>query len=149
MTKLPILPMVATLMLTPWCARSDPVSPAIQQRSVVKVTDFGVKPNIGADATFGVFRALEACRAAENPVLIFPRGTYQFYPDEARARYYSIANNWHKMQRVALPLWNFEGITIDGPGSDFIMHGTILPVAMDGATNVTIKNFSIDWQRRR
>ncbi len=51
------------------------------------------------------------------------------------------------MQRVALPLWNFDGLTIDGQSSDFILHGSILPVVMDGSKNVTIKNFSIDWQR--
>ena len=113
----------------------------------INVTDFGVKPDSGQDATLGVFQALEACRAVKNPVLVFPKGTYHFYPDKACERYYSIANNWHRLQRVALPLWGFKGLTVDGQGSDFILHGLIMPVVIDDSKQMTLKNFAIDWQR--
>jgi hypothetical protein len=150
MTSLPKflnLFILATFAFAQSLASADQLSPVNHHGSVVNVADFGVKPDSGEDATFRVLLALDACRAVKNPVLIFPKGTYQFHPDQALERYYAIANNWHKMQRVALPICDFDGLTIDGQGSDFIMHGLILPVVMDGSKNVTIKNFSIDWQR--
>lgn len=128
-------------------AWADRNLPSNIQESVINVADFDVKPDADADATLGVLRALEACHQIRNPVLMFPRGTYHFHPEMALERYYAISNNWHKMQRVALPLWDFDGITIDGQGSDFIMHALILPVVVDHCKNVKLKNFSIDWQR--
>ena len=138
---------VAGIIFSPPFATHDQPQATPRQETIVSVTEFGVKPNGDGDVTFGVLQALEACRAVKNPVLVFPKGTYHFFPDKAREKYYSIANNWHKLQRVALPLWDFDGITVDGQGSDFVMHGLILPVVIDNTKNVTVKSLSIDWQR--
>ena len=109
--------------------------------------DLACVPGSDQDATPGVMRALAACRALRNPTLYFARGTYHFHPDRASERFYAISNNWQKQQRVALPLWDFENLTIEGDGSDFVMHGLILPVAIDNCRGVTLRNFSIDWER--
>ena len=138
--------LVASTLLCAAAALAEGTPAKAVPSSRVDVARFGVTPGEG-DATLGVLRALDACRALPHPTLVFPRGTYHFYPDTARERFYAISNNWQRQQRVALPLWDFAGLTIEGNGSDFVMHGLILPVAIDRCKGVTLRNFSIDWQR--
>ena len=36
-------------------------------------------------------------------------------------------------------------IIIDGNGSEFIMHGRMQPFTLDHCQNITLKNFTVDW----
>jgi alpha-1,3-galactosidase B len=51
-------------------------------------------------------------------------------------------------KKVTLYLENLKDVVIDGKGSDFIFHGTILPIVLKNCTNVTLKNFSIDFDKK-
>src|ERR1039457_3517177 len=42
----------------------------------VHITDFGAKPDSRRNAVAAVQRALEACRKADYPILVFPPGRY-------------------------------------------------------------------------
>ena len=50
----------------------------------IDVTDFGVQPNSRRNAVGGVQKALEACRGAEDAVLVFPKGRYDFWPQQSQ-----------------------------------------------------------------
>ncbi len=97
------------------------------------------------DMVPAVFEALESC--AEEAVIKFLEGEYHFYPESAFEKYYYISNNRHGLKRVAFPIIGKKNITIDGGGSRFIFHGEIVPFVVENSEHITLKNFSVDWDR--
>jgi hypothetical protein len=97
------------------------------------------------DMTPVVFQYLE--NAQDGTVLKFPKGEYHFWPQQAFEKYYYISNNRHGLKRIAFPIIGKKNITIDGGGSRFIFHGEIVPFVVDQSENITLKNFTIDWER--
>lgn len=92
-----------------------------------------------------VFHALGNCSA--DTVIRFEKGEYHFWPESAFEKYYYISNNRHGLKRVAFPIVGKKNLIIDGGGSAFIFHGEIIPFVVEGSENITLKNFSVDWER--
>lgn len=102
--------------------------------------------DIADDATPEVLaRMLES---GERPIseIRFEKGTYHFYPDKALEHMCYISNHEDALARTAFPLFNFHDIIIDGQGSQFIFHGRMIPFIIEGGSNITLKNLSIDWE---
>ena len=98
------------------------------------------------DITPIVVEALEKCKKEGISTLLFPKGTYHFYPTFAPEFFSEITNNDNGLKRTAFPLIGFQDFTVDGNGADFIFHGKIIPFIIDGSSNVKITNLSIDWE---
>ena len=98
------------------------------------------------DATPVVIEALEKCKREGINKLVFPKGTYHFYPTFAPDRYCEITNNDNGLKRTTFPIINFHDFEIDGNGSDFIYHGKMIPFIIEESSNIKIKNLSIDWE---
>ena len=80
-------------------------------------------------------------------VVIFPKGRYDFYPDGAFVREYYISNHdQDNPKSVGFALENLQNVTIDGQGSEFVFHGRMIPFALLNSKNITLKNFSIDFE---
>lgn len=110
----------------------------------ISITDFGLKPNTGEDTRPYLKKALEICRQQPGTTLYFPQGRYDFYPDK------SINDEIDIMKRettIGFSLQNLKDITFDGGGSEFIYHGKMQVAAINSCTNVTLQNFSVDWDR--
>ena len=103
-----------------------------QQR--ISVTDFGAKPDSGEDTRLAFRRAIEAC-GGKDAVIEFPKGRYDFYPQE------------NSESTTAMHLRDAENITIDGKGSEFVFHGKMRVALVEQSHNVTLRNFSTDWDR--
>lgn len=101
-----------------------------------------VEPNTGVDCIPAVRAALAdpSCRR-----LVFRPGRYDFYAERADEHYLFISNNDEGLKRVAFPLFDRDGMEIDGGGAQFFFHGGIIPIAVEGGRNVFLKNFSIDY----
>jgi len=113
----------------------------------VNVNDFGVIPDSSEDSTPGVLRAIESAKSGQRPVLIFPRGRYDFWPEKASQRHYFISNHDAVESRaVAMPLEGVKNFTLDGQGSMFVFHGLILPISIVGGEATTLRNLSIDYE---
>jgi hypothetical protein len=115
-------------------------------QDTVRISDLGLKPNSRENAVLAVQKALAICRTSHNPVLFFPKGRYDFWPQ------YTIEKNYFEsntdvipLRRCAILIENFTGLTIDCDSSDFIFHDRIQPFTVDKSTDITIKNVSIDW----
>lgn len=120
-------------------------SPASRAQRV-NVAAFGVEPNSALDATPAVARAIAFAKTLRYPVLDFPQGRYEFWPEQAPRRHYFISNHDPVESRaVAMPLEGLKNVTLDGHGSVFIFHGLILPISVVGGNTVTLRNFSIDY----
>lgn len=99
-----------------------------------------------SDATPIVVEAIKKCKKDGIRKLEFPKGTYHFYPTFAPDRYCAITNNDNGLKRTAFPIIDFDGLEIDGNGSEFIFHGKMLPFIIEESKNIIIKNFSINWE---
>ncbi|MDE7125404.1 MAG: alpha-1,3-galactosidase B, partial [Muribaculaceae bacterium] len=72
---------------------------------------------------------------------------YDFYPDKSEKRSLYISNHDQtNPKHIGLLLENARNIVVDGNGSDFVFHGRMLPFAVRGCKNVTLRNFSIDFE---
>jgi hypothetical protein len=127
---------------------------------VVSVADFGLKPGTRENAVGAVKRALDVCRqketnaatagtvagAPDTVTLVFPKGRYDFFPDGCERRdYYESNTTDNNPKRLAVFIFNHKNLVVDGRGSEFVFHDRMQPFTVDGGENITLKNFSIDW----
>jgi len=118
----------------------------ISGQDTVRVSDFGLNPDIRENAVKIVQQALEVCKTKNYPVLVFPKGRYDFWPQYAIEKlYYESNTDVIPLRRCAILIEDFKNLTIDCMGSDFIYHERIQPFTVDKSTNIVIKNVSIDW----
>ncbi|GAA3617332.1 right-handed parallel beta-helix repeat-containing protein [Flavivirga amylovorans] len=113
-------------------------------QTVVNVVDWGILP--GKDATLELNELIASLKGQENVIVNFPKGTYQFYPENAFEQYRAVTNHDNSLKRMAFPMFGLNGVTIEGNDSEFIFHGRLCPFIVEGGQNITLKNFSINWE---
>lgn len=152
----PILPIIATmnysrifhLVLLFACCIS-----IVQAQQRIDVTNYGANPDSFDDATPGIQRALLECQTDSHSILSFPKGRYDFWPDEAEENVYYISNTSTEAeypsnkQRAGLYLKGLRNITIEGNGSTFVFHGKMIGWLLDSCENIRIQNVSVDYER--
>jgi hypothetical protein len=112
----------------------------------LRIGDFGLAPGTRVNAVPFVQEALEACKGKPNTVLFFPRGRYDFWPHHCIEKvYYESNTSVNNPRRCAILLEGLTGVTIDCGGSDFVFHDRMQPFTIDKATDISVKNVSIDW----
>lgn len=120
-----------------------------QRERVYDLSDYGLKPDSGENASPLVAKALQAIAAeskGNRVTILLPKGRYDFYPEGASEREYYISNHdQDNPKMVGLPFEQMQNMLFDGQGSEFIFHGRMLPVSLVGSDNCTLKNFSIDF----
>lgn len=109
----------------------------------INVADHGIIP--GTDVTYSVKKLLESVKGRSGVTLLFPKGTYDFHPENALEHYRPIANHDNGLKRFGFPLFNHRDLTIDGDGSTFLFHGRMVPITVERSQRITLKNFTIDW----
>jgi len=115
----------------------------VSKAEVVNVADHDILP--GKNVTLKVNRLIASLKGRSEITLLFPKGQYDFYPENAVEAYRAVTNHDNSLKRMAMPLFGFDGFTLDGGGSTFMFHGRICPIIVDGCKRTTLKNFSIDW----
>ncbi|MDE5611327.1 MAG: right-handed parallel beta-helix repeat-containing protein, partial [Odoribacter sp.] len=119
---------------------------ASSETVIISVADFGLKPNSRINAVPYVQHALRACRAQPGATLFFPKGRYDFWADHAVEREYFETNTYdNNPKTLAILLDEMQNLTIDGGGSTFVMHGRMQPFTLDHCKNITLCNFTVDW----
>ena len=110
--------------------------------TIISIEDFGLKPNTGEDTRPYLNKALKACRNQEDVVLFFPKGRYNFYPDKSDER-----DVLKRPATLGIHLKGLNNFTFDGGGSEFIFHGKMEIAHIENCENLTMRNFSVDWER--
>lgn len=113
-------------------------------QQVLNLGDYGIQNS--DDATPIVVEALKKCKEEGISKIVFPKGTYHFYPTFAPEKYCEITNNDNGLKRTSFPLIDFHDFTVDGNGSDFIYHGKMIPFIIEESSNITVTNLNIDWE---
>lgn len=106
----------------------------------IYITDFGAIPNDRKNVIPAIKSALNVCATKDSSILVFPKGRYDFWPDFISQQL--ITRN---DAPVGLHIKNLKHLTIDGDGSEFIFHGTMMIAKVDSCENVVLRNFSVDW----
>lgn len=97
------------------------------------------------DATLPVITMLQDAAKHKNSKVIIEKGTYHFYPEKAYEQYSFITNHDNSLRRIAFPINDFDGLTIDAKGSKFIFHGVMMPFNIENSNNIDISGLTIDW----
>ena len=100
--------------------------------------DFGALPDSGEDASEALRKAVATIGKREIPtVLCFEAGRYDFHaPGEQDDRVNIVAR-----------LRGIRDLIIDGGGAEFIAHGRLMLFLAEECERLTIRNFSLDWER--
>lgn len=94
-----------------------------------------------------VIDSLRILQEAGGGSLRFEKGVYHFYEDGTEKRFYAVSNNAAGIKSIVFPLHGMDGITVDGGGARFVIHGKIFPFIVDACKNVTLKNMYFDRDR--
>jgi len=119
---------------------------SIDFRDTVSVADFGLKPDTRENATPYVQKALEACKSTNGSVLVFPKGRYDFWPQDCIKRNYFESNTTDvNPKNLAILIEGKQYLMVDGEYSDFVFHGMMQPITIDNSQYINLYNFTIDW----
>lgn len=101
----------------------------------IDITHYGIRPNDRQNALPAMRKALDACLQEDHSELVFPQGRYDFYVDK------------ELNQSIGFMISKHRHLTIEGNGSEFIFHGEMSIANVGESSNVTLRNFSVDWER--
>lgn len=140
-------------MVFPACGAPPAEMPAVELKPLpaqikgrVKAAEYGLIPGSGRDAG-PTFRQLLAA-AAPGTTLVLKKGRYDVWADHAAVRPWQQSNSDPQAsRRYGILMENLRDVTIDGAGSEFIFHGTQTGIGIAFCTNITLRNFTMDWQR--
>ncbi len=119
---------------------------ALGKGPVLELTDFGYDPET-ADHTPALLRALEAAREQKASKLNLVPGTLRCLNDRALEHYMAISNNDNGLNRVVFLLEDMHDFEIDGRGANLLFVGPMVPFALEHCSNITLRNFTIDWEK--
>ncbi len=114
------------------------------------ISEFGIIKNSTQDCSLlfkNAIKMIKANTSRKDKITInFEDGTYNFHASSATEKEYYISNHDQlNPKKVGLALEEWNNLTINGNGANFIFHGRMLPVALVNSKNCTLKNFSIDF----
>ncbi len=116
--------------------------------STLDAADYGLRDlPPGADATPVFRKAVEACRKLNASGLKIPAGDWHVYPDHAFEQTIAVANNDPGIKRVVFALDDLKRFTLEGAGANLICHGDMIPISADNSHQLTLRAFTIDWDR--
>ncbi|CAM4109233.1 right-handed parallel beta-helix repeat-containing protein [Zobellia nedashkovskayae] len=102
-----------------------------------------IKPE-AEDMTTLVRKAIESA-TDKNLKLVFEKGTYKFLPDYATQQYSYITNHGNGLKNIIFLLEDFDSVTIEGNGAEFMFHGQVAPFQIRNCNQLTVKNLKMDW----
>ncbi|MDE5706237.1 hypothetical protein [Muribaculum sp.] len=142
-----------TAVLSVTLSLSAALCAGAEQRDTVRVSDFGAEADSYTNAVEAIRKAIDACRNKPGAVLSFEPGRYDIWPEGAVRKEIYISNTSSevecpsKVKTIGLHLYGLEGVTIEGNGATLMMHGSITPIAVDSCVDVTLSDFSVDFER--
>ncbi len=110
--------------------------------------DFGIKPGIREDQTGALRKMIAEARAHPGSTLVFPKGEYHFYMNNALMMSFHASNHDQPVfHPVSVPLVDLNGVRLEGNGSVFLFHGKGMPFLLMDSSNVTLNNLAVDFER--
>ena len=119
------------------------------KRKVIQMKEYGIIPskaNSSKKLNEALTKIQSAVKQKDRIVLKFEPGEYHFHEEGSYTKEYYISNHDQtNPKHVGLALEGWSNLVLDGGGADFLFHGRMLPISLINSSNVTLKNFSIDF----
>ncbi len=115
------------------------------------LADYGILPNTAAtDLSSRIHSALADIARQVEPddkvVIKLKSGVYNLYAKDAAPREMYISNHdQDQPKHVGIYIEGWKNLTLDGKGAKLICHGRMVPIAVIGTTDLTLKSFSVDF----
>lgn len=113
--------------------------------------DYSIRPGTGKNLSPAINRALTDIKTRHTGkavTLRFLPGRYDFHQKGSATREYYISNHdQNNPKSVGLAIENWDNLTIEADGADFIFHGRMLPIAVVDSRNFTMRGASIDFDK--
>lgn len=121
---------------------------------VIDVLEFGADPTGINDSAEAIWNALEEAKKVsdggkKSVTLNFPKGEYHIYKDKAQQREYHTSNTnsiENPIKTIGILIEGQKNLTIEGNGSLFMMHGNMMALAVAKSENITLHDFSWDFE---
>ena len=101
------------------------------------------------DITKKLREILSQCKTESGDKIVrFEKGEYHFYWESAEENTVYASNTdtvLHPKNRSAINIDGIRNLTIDGCGSEFIMHGRMIALRISESDNISLRNFSWDF----
>ena len=127
------------------------LSPLAARKVTFHMEQFGICPgaeNLSSKLEQALLNIRKQVDEGDKVVLKFNKGRYDFHAADAPKREYYVSNHDQDQPKlIGICLENWNNLTLDGRGADFIFHGRMLPLALVNSKNCTLKNFSIDFAK--
>ncbi|MEM6697415.1 MAG: right-handed parallel beta-helix repeat-containing protein [Bacteroidota bacterium] len=111
-------------------------------RDTVRLTDF---IDIYEDFSLSTYKALEACKKYDAPLLLLPSGIHDYYPEQSFQQYIKMSNNINGQKRIAFPIIDQHNLIIEGQGAMIRLHGVMMGAILHLSSEIEIRNLSFDW----
>lgn len=115
---------------------SVPSSFCNTQQETILITEFGYVPGSRQNVIPVINKVLKQCADKESVTIHFPHGRYDFWQD--------LSTETGRFS-IGFSMTNLKNIVIDGNNSDFIFHGNMQIANISKCENITLKNFTVDW----
>ncbi len=151
-TKRPGIATFILLMVFPFFGYSVNDTLGQNMENIVSLTDFGVKPNSFENASAGVKKAIEFCKAKSAHTLLLPGGRIDLWPEGAIKQELYISNSTEddtlsKVKNIGFLFDGFKNITVEGNNTLVVLHGKMVSFAILNSENVQLKNIRFDYER--
>lgn len=116
-----------------------------------RVAEYGMPANTKEDMVPVLEKLLQKikqeCTASDKVVLRFEKGRYDFHSTEAQEKEYYVSNHDQgQPKKVAIVLEDWNNLTLEGNGAEFVFHGRLIPLALLRSNHCVFKDFSIDFE---
>ncbi|WP_291583032.1 hypothetical protein [Bacteroides sp.] len=111
----------------------------------ISIAQFGLMPNTGENAVPYIRKAIQECKTLPDAILYFPKGRYDFFSEDEIGG--SATDIFQQRSGVGFSVQKMKNFTLDGGGSEFIFHGKMQIAGVDSCEGVSLRNFSVDWDR--
>lgn len=126
--------------------------PMHARKITFNLSDYGITPNAATDSTLAtrlgkVLDDLhEKSMGYEKTVIRLEPGVYHLHAHNAPEHELYISNHDQgQPKHVGIYIKEWPGIVIEGKGSEFMCHGRMLPLALEGTERCEVRNISIDF----
>jgi hypothetical protein len=121
-------------------------------QSVVYASDFGVRSNNFENASTAIQKAIDACKAKGDAVLMLPGGRIDIWPEGTAKRELYISNSTEndelpKVKNIAFLFEDCKNVTLDGNNTLVVLHGKMVSFAILNSSNIKIRNIRFDYER--
>ncbi len=120
---------------------------------IVYASDYGLDSTGEKDNAKALVNMFEAIREigenGDKVTLKFDKGIYQIHKENAPVREVHTSNTdsvRFPNKSIGILIENQKNLTIDGNGSQFIINGDMMALAIMHSENITVKNINIDYQ---